>query len=100
MAAPDFDHRLAHVTHVTVDVEHSLGPRPVLLKYDHSVVVATSYSEDRPAAARLLSPLDIEGDGIMEVPLAQCRAFHTDEEAETILRCMEADERLLAYARG
>lgn len=102
-AAKKRDHRPQWITHATVQLDSDdhdfMGPRVIILKYEQSIVVPTHYAENIPSVGKLIGKLDIEGNGLMEVPLIICK-FHTEEEAETIERCMAADDQLLSYARG
>lgn len=41
----------------------------------------------------------MEGDCLFSVPASWCK-FHDEESAEEIIRAMDADQRLLGYARG
>ena len=98
-------HLQQHITHVILNKMafdqkfHDDEPRAIVLKYENSIVVATSYAEKLVSACRMLGSLDVEGNGLIEVPLLLCKSFHDDEEAESISRCIEADQQLLSYAR-
>jgi hypothetical protein len=46
-----------------------------------------------------LSVYDAEGYRIVSIPADWC-SFYTDEEAASISACIDADDRLLSYARG
>jgi hypothetical protein len=46
----------------------------------------------------LTNGFDQDGNLIISIPSSWC-SFHTDEEAQTIIECIEADDRLLSNAR-
>lgn len=90
------------ITHVTLKEPEGNRPEPrdIILKYVDRVVVLTSYSEDLPEGCTRLGDLDHEGNGLMVVPLEVCRTFHSPDEADAIMHCIDADDRLLMYAQG
>ncbi len=57
------------------------------------------YEELRAVTDGSSKSLGEDGECILSVPRSWCK-FYTDEEAESIARCMDADQDLLSYARG
>ena len=95
--------RQYEATHVSIKgVLFDGRPVQIVLDTGDYVWVATSYADDTPEGVVQVGDgrsTGYSGDGqrILSVPAAWCK-FLTDEEAECIDRCMEADARLLSYA--
>jgi len=81
------------------------GPRPIVLHTGPRVWVS-GCAFDPLAADGVVqvgdgtsAAFDEDGNCVLSVPAEWC-VYHTDEEAQGIEQCLDADERLLAYARG
>lgn len=71
-------------THVWVDGDCRMLGHPEAIHVRVNTTRAGSFDED--------------GNCIIAVPIAWCIAFYSQEEAETVMRCMDEDEKLLRYA--
>lgn len=68
----------------------------VLFVYDDGAAYEGSYHDPKEWQ---ITPTDIDGGCLVKVPADHIKGFYTNAEAECIMRCMEADQRLLSYAR-
>jgi len=93
------NHLAPYITDATILGMERDGPRGIVLRYVDRIVIEISYADDLPEGVSLLGELDANGAGLAVVPLASVKKFHAWDEAENIARCMEADKRLLSYAR-
>jgi hypothetical protein len=80
------------------------GPQRIVIHAGERVWIEGCYSmEGHPEVVRigdgLTNGYDEQGNCLLSVPAAWCVAFYTDKEAEDVMLCMDADERLLGYAR-
>lgn len=57
------------------------------------------YEELRIVTEKDNNGMGTHGECLFSVPALWCK-FYSDEEAESIARCMDADASLLSYARG
>jgi hypothetical protein len=78
-------------------------PMPILLHTDTEVWIEGSYSmEGHPEVKHVgdgrSKGYDQHGNCILSVPASWCM-YYTEEEANSIVECMDADERLLRYAQ-
>lgn len=79
------------------------GPCVLLHSTTGFVWVPADASDDMPEGAVLLAAngetFDDQGTCIAAIPRSYVKGWLTCEEAATIEQCMDADERLLSYAR-
>lgn len=92
------NHTFDYVTDATIVGMEDRGPQSILLKYEDRIVIGVSYADTLPEGAMLLGELDMNGAGLAIIPLSGVSDFRTWDEAESIQRCMEADQQLLSYA--
>lgn len=96
-------------THVTINHPDKADgwnrPMPIALHTGTHVWIAGCYAMQGHSAVIQVgvggppsTAYDEDGNCILAVPAAWCR-YWTPEEAEGIEQCMDADERLLSYAR-
>jgi len=71
----------------------------IVLSYSDYIVVSIDYNylEVLPQGS-LIGELDLNGQGLARIPLEQIKSVHTDEEMESIMGMIAADEKLLGYA--
>lgn len=95
--------RVHGLSWVTVKDMFSGLPQPLIHDTGDRVWVGCDYSEDLPDGVvqvgdGLNNGYDVQGNKIISVPVEWC-TFISEEEAESILQCRDADEQLLNYAR-
>lgn len=73
-----------------------VGPRSIVMAFDTCILAFVSYHEEHQF--RVIAGPDVEGSYLVQIPIAECDAFFTDEEAHDIYRMIEADEQLMGHA--
>ena len=101
-------HRLVEATHVNVKRDKEWlfqGPKAIVLDTGSHVWVSGSYSdEDKeiPEIKRVgdgrSNGYDIHGSCVLSVPAEWC-TFLDEKQAEEVMACIDADEKLLGYAQ-
>ena len=94
----------SHVVVRTPDDGWLFDGHPVLVVHDTSdrVWIGCSYADDLPSEVKpvgdtLNNGYDVVGNRIVSVPAEWC-TFVSDEDAENIESCIDADDRLRGYA--
>lgn len=72
-----------------------VGPRSIIMAFDTCVLALVSFYEEHQF--RVLAGPDVNGCYLVQIPVAECDGFFTDEEAEGIYRMIEADEELMRH---
>lgn len=80
------------------------GPQRIILHVGSQVWIEGSYSQEgHPDIERVRdgksNGYDEHGSCILSIPAEWVTAYYNDEEAESVMRCIDANERLLGYAR-
>lgn len=73
-------------------------PREVVMMYSCSVVVHASYADELNLFERH-TELDIDGNCHATMLVTDGTKLYTEEEADSIAQCIDADQQLLSYAR-
>lgn len=103
------DDKRLHADYVTATVPGAKSwmfdgrPARMLLDVGEFVWVSASYADEMPDGVVQVGDgrstgYDTNGDRILSIPVGWCK-FHSEEDAENIMRAIAADERLLSYAR-
>ena len=71
----------------------------ISMKFEDHILVMMSYEYGLMPEYELLTEYDLEGVALVKIPLTSVINFYTDSEAESIMRMLEDDARLLSYAR-
>ena len=79
------------------------GTFEIILHTGNRVWVGANYAHERTPEIFQVGDgqskgYDADGNCVLSVPAAWCK-FYTMEEAESIEQCIDADDRLLSYAR-
>lgn len=71
----------------------------VLWASRNAIIVSMDHSVELPTNAEPITEYDEDGTRLVRVPIVRVKAFYTEEQAADIAACIDADERLLSYAR-
>jgi hypothetical protein len=84
-------------THFVSPQLDCVGPREITMAFETCIFAMVAHHEEHQF--RIIAGPDINGSYLVQIPLAECEAFFTDDEAEDIYRMIAADDELMGHAR-